>query len=65
MGNCVTVQKKSLNSEMKLAVQIQSPTKENTTKNDQKTDGHCFLPQTSQIGHAASFRDLSLSMIPI
>ncbi|KAJ0037430.1 hypothetical protein Pint_23702 [Pistacia integerrima] len=61
MGNCVTVQKNSLNSEMKLAVQIQSPTKQNTTKIDQNTVGHRFLPQTTEMGHEAGFRDLSSS----
>ncbi|XP_031268005.1 uncharacterized protein At3g27210-like [Pistacia vera] len=61
MGNCVTVQKNSLNSEMKLAVQIQSPTKQKTTKIDQNTVGHRFLPQTTEMGHEASFQDLSLS----
>ncbi|KAK9191681.1 hypothetical protein WN943_020296 [Citrus x changshan-huyou] len=60
MGNCVSSHK---STDMKLTVQIQSPIKENkTVKTDQHMAagaGQSFLPQTSAMGQADSFRDLS------
>lgn len=59
MGNCVSSHK---STNLKLAVQIQSPMKENNTvKTDQHIAagaGRSFLPQTSAMEHVDSFRDL-------